>query len=113
MPAVTGIVQIHDFSPHANLIPAKANYTIGTSTYALVPADFETIYNIDPLFRQGVRGEGQTITVVEDSDTYSNDVAVYRSTFLSKYSGTVTTTHPSDRAPVPIRYQRRRWRSGP
>ena len=35
------------------------------------------------------------MTLVEDSNTYSTDVAIYRSTFLSKWAGTVATTHPS------------------
>jgi subtilase family serine protease len=96
-PAITGIVQIHNFRPQTYMVP-KTNYTFTNTNgtfYALVPADFQTIYNIDPLFRQNIHGEGQTITVVEDSDTYGTDVATYRSTFLSKYTGTVATTHPS------------------
>ena len=51
-------------------------------------------YNINPLYGQNILGEGQTVVVVEDSDTYSNDTAVYRSTFLGAYSGTEMTTHP-------------------
>jgi hypothetical protein len=52
-----------------------------------VPADFQTIYNLNPLYRQGINGKGQTITVVESSATYSTDVATYRSTFLSGWYG--------------------------
>ena len=53
----------------------------------LVPADLETIYNLNPLYRLGINGTGQTITLVEDSDTYSNDVATYRNTFLKQVVG--------------------------
>ncbi len=63
-----------------------------------MPADFQTIYNLNPLYRVGLAGTGQTIVVVEDSDTYGTDVATYRSTFglvSPKWTGTVTTTHPS------------------
>ena len=75
----------------------------GGNCYALVPADFQTIYNLNPLYQQGINGTGQTITIVEDSDTYTpsggtNDVTVYRNTFLSKWSGTVTTVQPTGSA---------------
>ncbi len=95
LPVVVGLVQIHDFAPDMHKVPYSPNYYVSATLNPLVPADFETIYNINPLFRQGYHGEGQTITIVEDSDTYKTDVAVYRSTFLSKYTGTVTTTHPT------------------
>jgi len=98
-PVVAGVVSLHNFKPQQMRVPVvETNYTFagcGGNCYALVPADFQTIYNLNPLYRDGINGTGQTITVVEDSDTYSNDVATYRSTFLSKWSGTVTTVHPS------------------
>ena len=104
--AVAGVVSLHDFKPQQMRVPVvRTNYVFsgctnetdstGGSCYVLVPADLETIYNLNPLFRLGINGTGQTITLVEDSDTYSTDVAKYRSTFLSKWSGTVTTTQPS------------------
>ena len=103
---VVGVVSLHDFKPQQMRVPrVRTNYTLsdcngptdstGGSCYVLVPADLETIYNLNPLFRLGINGAGQTITLVEDSNTYSDDVATYRTTFLSKWSGTVTTTHPS------------------
>jgi hypothetical protein len=106
-PAVVGVVSMHNFKPHPMLRSAAAYTFAGCSNtttfptvpgtcYALVPADFATIYNLNPLFREGIQGQGQTITVVEDSNTYGTDVSTYRSTFLSKYSlGTFTTTHPT------------------
>ena len=61
-----------------------------------MPADFQTIYNVNPLLRQGVDGRGQTVTILEDSDSYSGDVAKYRSTFLGKYTlGSFSTVHPT------------------
>jgi hypothetical protein len=104
--AVAGVVSMHDFKPQQMRVPlVRKNYTFSDCTggtdstggdcYVLVPADLETIYNLNPLYRVGINGTGQTITLVEDSDTYSNDVSVYRSTFLSKWTGSVTTTHPS------------------
>jgi hypothetical protein len=93
-PAVVGVVSMHNFKPLA-MNKRRTEYTLGGGIYALVPADFQTVYNLTPVYRQGILGQGQTVVVVEDSNTYSTDVSTYRSTFLSKYSGTVTTTHPS------------------
>ena len=107
--AVAGVVSLNDFKPQQMRVPVvRTDYVFsgctgetdgtGGSCYVLVPADLETIYNLNPLFRLGINGAGQTITLVEDSNTYSTDVAIYRSTFLSKWSGTVTTTHPTGSA---------------
>ncbi len=95
--AVVGVVSLHNFPPHPHLVPRRDyTFTSNSSTvYALVPADFQTIYNLNPLYRQGINGTGQTIYVVESSATYSNDVTVYRNTFLSGWSGTVTASNPS------------------
>src|ERR1017187_3434199 len=113
-PAVVGVVSMHNFKPQQMRVPrVRKDYTFsgctngingtGGNCYALVPADFQTIYNLNPLYQQGINGTGQTITIVEDSDTYTpsggtNDVTVYRNTFLSKWSGTVTTVHPTGSA---------------
>ena len=94
---VVGVVSMHNFMPRSMAVP-RTNFTFsgcGSTCYALVPGDIETIYNFNPLFAQNILGLGQTIAVVEDSDTYSNDPEIYRSTFLSRYSGTQTTTHPN------------------
>jgi hypothetical protein len=97
-PLVVGIVSMHNFKPKAMNEP-RLDYTFagcGTlgTCYALAPADLQVIYNLDPLYRLGLNGAGQTIVLIEDSDTYSNDVATYRTTFLGKYTGTVTLIHP-------------------
>ena len=96
-PIVVGFVSMHNFKPKAMNEP-RVEYTFsgcGGTCYSLAPADFQVIYNLNPLYRLGLTGTGQTIVVVEDSDTYSTDVAKYRSTFLSNYTGTVTTVHPT------------------
>jgi subtilase family serine protease len=96
-PAVVGVVAMHNFAPHPHLLPRR-NYTFTNTNgtfYALVPADFQTIYNLNPLYRQGINGTGQTIYVVESSTTYSTDVTTYRNTFLSGWSGTVTASSPT------------------
>jgi hypothetical protein len=110
--AVLGVVSMHNFEPHP-MIRRRPDYTFSgcsTSTlptfpgtcYYLVPADFQVIYNLNPLLRLGINGTGQTIAVVEDSDLYSaSDVTTYRTTFLSKYSGTFSTIHPGSGCSAP------------
>ena len=96
---VTGIVSLHNFRPHA-MKTARAEYTIasGSSTQqALVPGDLATIYNLNPLFAQGITGKGQTIAVIEDTNVYSaNDWSVFRATFgLAGYAaGSLSQVQP-------------------
>src|ERR1700733_3295442 len=65
-PVVTGIVSMHDFLPHS-MRAARRNYTYtagGNSIPPVVPADLATIYNLNPLFKSGYTGKGQTIAVM-------------------------------------------------
>jgi subtilase family serine protease len=97
-PAVAGVVSMHDFLPHA-MKRAKFTFTAqGYTNQAVVPADLATIYDLNPLFAQGITGVGQTIAVVEDTNLYSSaDWDTFRTTFgLSQYtSGSLTTLHPA------------------
>ena len=64
----------------------------------MTPPDLATIYNIKPVFTNGNTGQGQTVTVVEDSDIYAaSDWKKFRKLFgLSQYgSPSITQTHPS------------------
>ncbi len=100
-PAVVGIATLHDFMPR----PMKrktvhGDYTFtsdGSTYYAVTPPDLATIYNLNPLFKAGYSGQGQTIVVIEDTNVYSTaDWTSFRSAFgLSSYtSGSFTQVHP-------------------
>jgi len=97
-PAVAGVVSMHDFQPRA-MKRAKYTFTYqGQPNQAVVPADLATIYDLNPLFAQGITGVGQTIAVIEDTDLYSStDWDTFRNTFgLNQYSGgSLTTVHPT------------------
>src|SRR5262249_8172706 len=83
-PAMAGVVSLHDFPPHM-MNRVRGNYTFtvnGATEHAVVPADLATIYNLNPLFSEGIAGQGQTIVVIEDTDVYNPaDWTTFRSTF--------------------------------
>ena len=100
--AVTGIVSMHNFEPHT-MYKQRTQYTFasancGTNCYVVTPGDLAAIYNLNPLFSQGLSGQGQTIVVIEDTNVFSTaDWTTFRSTFgLSGYtSGSFTQVHPN------------------
>jgi subtilase family serine protease len=100
---VSGVVSLHDFRPRPmhRLRKPRPEFTIGGlfgDTYAVVPADLATIYNLNPLFSAGISGQGQTITLIEDTDVYTaNDWTTFRSVLgLSSYPGaSFSSVHPA------------------
>jgi subtilase family serine protease len=98
---ISGVASMHDFMPHALHVPRTPRYTFPLEGYlyqGVAPADLATIYNINPVFDDGITGQGQTIAVVEDTNLYSaSDWTAFRRTFkLSQYAGaTLTTVHPA------------------
>jgi subtilase family serine protease len=102
-PVVAGVVSLHDFRPHPmhRLRKPHAQFTFSDlfgDTYAMVPADLATVYNLNPLFAAGISGQGQSITLIEDTDVYSAaDWGVFRSTLgLSAYpDASFSSVHPA------------------
>ena len=64
-------------TPH----PSFTTVQQGQTFYPIVPYDLATIYNIKPLWDEGIDGTGQTIAIVSDSDINPADVDYFRSTF--------------------------------
>jgi subtilase family serine protease len=102
-PVIAGVVSLHDFRPHAmhQLRKPHSQFTttdiLGDVTYAVVPADLATIYNLNPLFNSGISGQGQTIVLIEDTDVFSAaDWTKFRSTLgLAGYTAaSFTQVHP-------------------
>ena len=108
-PAVEGIVSLHDFRPHNNLMRPHATqaggrhsdatgYCFGEPCYDVTPGDLATIYNLKPLFDAGYSGQGVVIAAVEDTNLYSNaDFTTFRNVFqLTKYTaGKLIVVHPA------------------
>jgi len=83
-PVVAGVHTLHNFlkQPQIHLSGEKiaAKYVPGkppqvsfsNGLHALGPADYATIYNINPLYNAGVNGAGTTIAVVARSNLFQN-----------------------------------------
>jgi pseudomonalisin len=72
---VRGVVTLHNFPKKAMNHGFKPvpEYTSGTSHY-VAPADFATIYNVNPLYSAGINGTGKTIAIVGRTDIALADV---------------------------------------
>ncbi|MGC1966590.1 MAG: protease pro-enzyme activation domain-containing protein [Candidatus Acidiferrales bacterium] len=102
--AVHGVTSMNDFRPQALVRPRKALDTGNPDfPYALAPGDLATIYNINPAYKAGISGKGQTIVVVEDSDIFSAaDWNTFRAVFgLNTMfpSGSLVQIHPQPVGP--------------
>ena len=81
---ISGIAGLNDFRPkprviRRNLAGAKPDFTDGTTTHFLSPADFSVIYDVQPLYSRGINGTGQKIAIVGQSDIQISDIREFRS----------------------------------
>jgi pseudomonalisin len=81
-PVVEGVVSLHDFRAEAMHMATKPGpeHTTGGYHY-LAPADFAAIYDVAPLYTQGIDGTGQTVAIVARSNVGLNDVRSFRASF--------------------------------
>jgi subtilase family serine protease len=97
-PVVAGFAALHDFRPRPHMRRHFSFPYEGFEFYEVAPLDFATIYNLNPLWNSSspIRGAGQTIVVLEDSDINPADWTTFRSAFgLASYAGTFTEIHPA------------------
>ena len=82
-PVVSGVLSLHDFRRASASRPArqvaKPENTQG-GTHYLFPADYATIYNLNPLYAAGKNGSGASIAIVGRSNINLSDVSSFRST---------------------------------
>lgn len=83
---VTAIRGLNNFRHHARLIRrrsaagAEPRFTSNLSgDHYLVPSDFATIYDVQPLYNAGINGSGQTIVIPGQSDISLSDIQAFRS----------------------------------
>lgn len=86
-PVVNGVVRLHSepSNPQAYIggkvhrDPKTGNFEGGAGDHYLTPADFATIYNLNPLYKAGIDGTGQTIAIVGRSNIDVSNVTAFRS----------------------------------
>jgi subtilase family serine protease len=96
-PAIQGIASLHDFYPKSHAIQrGLVSYDSATQKFhphfnvkfegetfhTVSPYDFNTIYNVLPLWERGFTGKGVTIALVEDSNlARASDWNTFRDVF--------------------------------
>ena len=75
---VGGVVSLHDFRSAPMHMAAPA-YTASNGTHSLAPQDWVTIYDVGPLYGQGIDGTSQSIAVLGRADITLSDVRTFRS----------------------------------
>jgi hypothetical protein len=114
-PVVVGVATLHNFSPKpmvkvrpgakstlAGRVKPQVTFETGadcgltavTNCFGLGPADFATIYNVQPLWNAGIDGTGETIAVISDSNINPLDVSDFRSIFGLPVNPPVVTVPP-------------------
>jgi subtilase family serine protease len=116
---IVGVAGLNDFRPQPLHVPPQvAQYSVSNHNFKLkspatvapgrpavnfpsvgvrgfVPYDMQTIYNVTPLYTQGLTGSGITIAVVEDQDMYAPDWPNFVAQFsLGGYGGTFKQFQP-------------------
>ena len=79
---VAGVHGTNDFKPppHAP-VGGKVPEASFQGAYALGPADWATIYDVNPLYTSNITGTGQSIAIVGESYYYPADIVAFRTTF--------------------------------
>ena len=82
--AISGVVaDIHnlsDFRPHPDhVIPRKGFTSAQSGDVFFAPPDIVTTYDIDPLYKGGVNGAGQTIVIAGQSQVALSDIENFES----------------------------------
>lgn len=99
-PAIAGFASLNNFprkplsivmgtySPKTRTVtPVNPQFTFGSGNcfqgtcYAVGPADFGAIYNVQTLWNSGIDGTGQTIAIVAESDINLQDIRDFRALF--------------------------------
>ena len=86
-PVVAGVVSLHDFRRVSSIqsireiakTEAAAPENTQGSTHYLFPADFATIYDLNPQYAAGRNGSGSSIAIVGRSNINLSDVSSFRS----------------------------------
>ncbi len=78
---VSGVRGLDDFYPQPLYREAQPQLNGNRGTHYLGPADFAAIYDVTPLYNQGIDGTGQTIAVAGQAGISTADIDAFRSKF--------------------------------
>ena len=80
---VGGVVSLHDFhsEPMHGLVRKPSPDFSSGGAYYLAPADFATIYDLNPLYQQSITGSGQSVAIVARSNINIADARQFRTFF--------------------------------
>jgi hypothetical protein len=97
-PVVSGIVSLHDFQSQPTLSSIhrldSPDFSVGGGHY-LAPADFATIYDLNPLYAGSIDGTGASVAVVARSNFLLSDAQGFRTRMgLPSSSPTVILNGP-------------------
>jgi hypothetical protein len=97
-PVIAGVTQLNDIQPTSlSRLLGKVSYTVkqhearpqwtepgqddSLPFYLVTPSDFATQYDVNPVYATGVKGTGQTIGIINDSNIDVSIVNAYRKLF--------------------------------
>jgi uncharacterized protein (TIGR03437 family) len=78
---VAGVRGLDDFYPQPLVRDALPQLSDGPGRYILAPADFAAIYDVTPLYNQGIDGAGQKIAVAGQTAISTGDITLFRNKF--------------------------------
>src|SRR5262249_31729704 len=78
---VSGITGLHDFRMQPRMRQMAPQFNRSNGSHNLAPDDIATIYNVAPLYKDGIDGKGQKIVVVGQSAIRTSDVNQFRTLF--------------------------------
>jgi uncharacterized protein (TIGR03437 family) len=80
---VQGVRGLNDFRLKPRMRPAatKPNYAGAGNTNYVAPGDFATIYDVNPLYADGINGTGQKIAIAGQIEVVLSDIQQFRSMF--------------------------------
>lgn len=80
---VLGVRGLNNFrlKPRNKLRGFAPKNTTGAGQHQIAPDDFATIYDVAPLYTDGIDGTGQKLVVVGQTDIHVSDIQAFRSQF--------------------------------
>ncbi|HET7206920.1 MAG TPA: Ig-like domain repeat protein [Terriglobales bacterium] len=108
-PVVRGVVRLNStprsgdlkIVGQAALDQSRQQITFSDGEHAITPADFATIYNLNPLYQNGINGSGQSIAIVARSNFNPRDVFDFFALFGLPFNGFFLTINGDDPGFVP------------